>query len=115
MTGITARAIRSLEEVSADHWNACAGPENPFVCYEFLSALEDSGSVCAETGWGPYHVVIENDDGSLRGCVPMYLKSHSYGEYVFDHSWARAYENAGGDYYPKLLVSVPFSPFSVHG
>ena len=110
MSGVTARAVQSINDIPAAEWDRCAGDENPFVSHAFLSALEDSGSVSAHTGWAPYHVVIENDDGTLRGCVPMYLKSHSQGEYVFDQSWAHAYERAGGSYYPKLQVSVPFSP-----
>jgi predicted N-acyltransferase len=110
MSGVTARTVQSISDIPAAEWDRCAGDENPFVSHAFLSALEDSGSVNANTGWAPYHVTIENEDGSLRGCVPMYLKSHSQGEYVFDQSWAHAYENAGGSYYPKLQVSVPFSP-----
>ncbi len=110
MSGVTARTVQSISDIPAADWDRCAGDENPFVSHAFLSALEDSGSVNANTGWAPYHVTIENEDGSLRGCVPMYLKSHSQGEYVFDQSWAHAYENAGGSYYPKLQVSVPFSP-----
>jgi predicted N-acyltransferase len=110
MSGVTARAVQSINDIPAAEWDRCAGEENPFVSHAFLSALEDSGSVNADTGWAPYHVTIENEDGSLRGCVPMYLKSHSQGEYVFDQSWAHAYESAGGSYYPKLQVSVPFSP-----
>ena len=107
---VTARAVQSIAEIDAADWDRCAGPENPFVSYAFLSALEDSGCVRAETGWAPYHIVIEGEDGGIRGCMPMYLKNHSQGEYVFDHSWAHAYERAGGSYYPKLQVSVPFSP-----
>ena len=110
MSGVTAHTVQSISDIPAADWDRCAGDENPFVSHAFLSALEDSGSVNANTGWAPYHVTIENEDGSLRGCVPMYLKSHSQGEYVFDQSWAHAYENAGGSYYPKLQVSVPFSP-----
>jgi predicted N-acyltransferase len=107
---VTATAIPSLKAVKAADWDACAGPENPFVSHAFLSAMEDSGCVGKGTGWTPTHVIIEKDGGGLLGCVPMYLKSHSQGEYVFDHSWAHAWERAGGDYYPKLQVSVPFSP-----
>jgi len=110
MSDVTARTVQSINDVPAAEWDRCAGEENPFVSHAFLSALEDSGSVNASTGWAPYHVTIKNKDGSLRGCVPMYLKSHSQGEYVFDQSWAHAYESAGGSYYPKLQVSVPFSP-----
>jgi predicted N-acyltransferase len=112
---VTASAIPSLAAVKAADWDACAGTENPFVSYAFLSAMEDSGCVGPGTGWTPTHIVIEKagggpDGGGLAGAVPMYLKSHSQGEYVFDHSWAHAWERAGGDYYPKLQVSVPFSP-----
>ena len=107
---VTARAVNAIADIDGDVWDACAGPENPFVSYAFLSALEESGCVNAQTGWAPYHVVIEGEDGTIRGCMPMYLKSHSQGEYVFDHNWAHAYENAGMKYYPKLQVSVPFSP-----
>ena len=110
MTSVTARAVQSIGEIAPQDWDACAGAENPFVSHAFLSALEESGSVSADTGWAPYHVIIETEDGGLRGCVPMYLKSHSKGEYVFDQSWAHAYERAGGSYYPKLQISVPFSP-----
>ncbi len=112
---VTANAIPSLSAVSAADWDACAGSDNPFVSHAFLSSLEDSGCVGPGTGWSPYYVTIERDGGGLAGgglagCVPMYLKSHSQGEYVFDHSWAHAWERAGGHYYPKLQVSVPFSP-----
>ncbi len=83
---------------------------NPFISHEFLSALEASGSATARTGWQPQHLLAENEDGTVHGAVPCYLKSHSRGEYVFDHGWADAYERAGGNYYPKLQVSVPFTP-----
>jgi len=83
---------------------------NPFVSYDFLSSLELSGSATARTGWQPQHLVAETSDGSVVGAVPCYLKSHSRGEYVFDRGWAEAYERAGGAYYPKLQVSVPFTP-----
>ncbi len=114
-TSVTATAIPSLAAVTAADWDACAGPDNPFVSYAFLSALEDSGCVGRGTGWTPAHIVIEQpgagpEGGNLAGAVPMYVKSHSQGEYVFDHGWAHAWERAGGDYYPKLQVSVPFSP-----
>jgi hypothetical protein len=107
---VTARAIQSLKDIRPEDWDACAGGDNPFVSHAFLSALEESGCVGARTGWATTHVVIEAPEGGLRGCVPMYLKSHSQGEYVFDHGWAHAWERAGGNYYPKLQVSVPFSP-----
>ena len=106
---VTVKVISSLHEVSQTHWDACAGSENPFVSHTFLKILEDSGTVSCETGWLPQHIVIEDNKG-LVGCVPCYLKNHSHGEYVFDWGWAEAYERAGGQYYPKLQVSVPFSP-----
>ncbi|XBQ09473.1 MAG: GNAT family N-acetyltransferase [Salinarimonas sp.] len=101
-------------------WDACAlGPQAaalgvdpacPFVTHAFLSALEESGCVGEGTGWGPAHVLVEDAAGTLLAAAPTYLKSHSQGEYVFDHGWADAYERAGGRYYPKLQVSVPFTP-----
>jgi uncharacterized protein len=83
---------------------------NPFISHAFLSSLEESGTVAARTGWQPQHVVVEGDGGEILAVMPCYLKSHSQGEYVFDHGWAEAYERAGGDYYPKLQASVPFTP-----
>ncbi len=83
---------------------------NPFVSHAFLAALEQSGSATPRTGWAPQHLLIETTEGELLGAAPCYLKSHSRGEYVFDHGWADAYERAGGAYYPKLQVCVPFTP-----
>src|SRR5262245_1428747 len=83
---------------------------NPFISHGFLSALEQSGSVRAKVGWQPMHLLAEDAGGTLMGAVPCYVKSHSRGEYVFDHGWAEAFERAGGSYYPKLQVSVPFTP-----
>ncbi|KQP51307.1 GNAT family N-acetyltransferase [Methylobacterium sp. Leaf108] len=113
------RPLTGLAQIPAARWDACAtsaetlagGDEthNPFVSHAFLSALEDSGCVSRRTGWLPLHVSVEQE-GTLLGVVPCYLKSHSQGEYVFDHGWADAYERAGGSYYPKLQVSVPFTP-----
>ena len=104
-----AEVVSSLEAVDAAAWNRVAGARNPFVRYEFLSALEAYGCACATTGWSPCHVLLYGDD-ELLGAVPMYAKSHSYGEFVFDWSWADAYMRAGLDYYPKLVVSIPFTP-----
>jgi predicted N-acyltransferase len=101
---------RAIGEIPADDWDACAGPDNPFVSHAFLSAVEDSGSAGPRTGWLPQHAGLRDAGGRLLGCAPMYAKSHSYGEYVFDHGWAHAFERAGGRYYPKLQVAVPFSP-----
>ncbi len=99
-----------IADISATEWDACAGGGNPFVSHAFLSALEDSGSAGARTGWLPQHAALRDPAGALVAVSPMYAKSHSYGEYVFDHGWAHAFDRAGGDYYPKLQVSVPFSP-----
>ena len=107
---LTLRVVERLKDVPEDAWDACAGTENPFVCHAFLDALEQSGSATARTGWLPQHLLLEDQAGRLLGAVPMYLKSHSYGEYVFDHGWASALERAGGQYYPKLQVCVPFTP-----
>jgi len=112
--GRTARIVHSIADVPAAAWNACANPggaiaDNPFLDHAFLHALEASGSATARTGWQPFHVVLE-DSGRVVGVVPMYLKNHSRGEYVFDHAWADAWHRAGGKYYPKLQVSVPFTP-----
>jgi len=100
----------AIADIPAAEWDACAGPDNPFVSHAFLSVLEDSGSAGARTGWLPQHAALRDEAGTLVGVAPMYAKSHSYGEYVFDHGWAHALDRAGGDYYPKLQVAVPFSP-----
>ncbi len=100
----------SIHEVPEAEWDSCAGTENPFVSFAFLSAVEDSGSAGTRTGWLPQHATLREPGGRLLGVVPMYAKSNSYGEYVFDHGWANAFERAGGDYYPKLQVAAPFSP-----
>jgi hypothetical protein len=99
-----------IAEIDAADWDACAGAGNPFVSHEFLSALEDSGSANSRTGWLPQHAVLRSETGDIVGIVPMYAKSHSYGEYVFDHGWANALEQVGENYYPKLQAAVPFSP-----
>jgi uncharacterized protein len=104
------RVIERLAEVPASAWDACAGNDNPFVSHAFLEALEASGSATEKTGWLPQHVLVEDEAGRLLGAAPLYLKSHSYGEYVFDHGWAAAFERAGGNYYPKLQLAVPFTP-----
>ncbi len=107
---VAIKIIKSLSEVSPEAWDACAGTDNPFVRHAFLSALEDSGSATGETGWLGQHLVIEDPAGGIAACAPLYLKNHSYGEYVFDWGWADAYERAGGRYYPKLQCAVPFTP-----
>jgi len=103
------RTVQAISEISPEDWNSCRIDDHPFVSFEFLHALEESGSVRAETGWMPQHLVLEKQ-GQIVAVAPMYIKGHSQGEYVFDHSWADAYERAGGKYYPKLQLSVPFSP-----
>jgi len=99
-----------IAEISAADWDACAGDDNPFVSHAFLSTLEDSGSAGTRTGWLPQHAVLRTEANQVVAVVPMYAKSHSYGEYVFDHGWANALERVGEAYYPKLQVAVPFSP-----
>ncbi len=98
-----------IAEIPAADWDAC-GDGNPFTSHAFLLALEESACTGPRTGWLPRHVALRTEDGALAGVAPAYAKSHSYGEYVFDHGWARAFEAAGGSYYPKLQVAVPFSP-----
>ena len=110
----TAKILHNIAEIDTNTWDSCAnayGAYNPFLSHTFLQALETSESVCAQTGWQPFHLVVENDDDPV-GVVPMYLKSHSQGEYVFDYGWADALQQAGGKYYPKLQISVPFTPAS---
>ncbi len=104
-----ARLLHGIGALPAEQWDACIGEHQPFLRHAFLAALEDSGSVAADTGWQPLHLAVEQA-GQLVGAAPMYLKSHSYGEYVFDWGWADAFERAGGRYYPKLQVAVPFTP-----
>ncbi|MGX5720204.1 GNAT family N-acetyltransferase [Shinella zoogloeoides] len=112
------RVETSFADIPAEDWGRLAGasrgdarePYNPFVSHAFLSSLEESGCAVAETGWLGQHLLLEGEDGALRGALPVYLKSHSQGEYVFDHGWADAFERAGGRYYPKLQAAIPFTP-----
>jgi len=114
---IKIKIVETLLSINEKDWDACAAPEeadgnrpfDPFTTYRFLRTLEESGSVGKSTGWHPYYILAlrEND---LLGCAPMYVKTHSQGEYIFDHAWANAYERAGGRYYPKVQVAVPFTP-----
>jgi uncharacterized protein len=110
MADVVARLAAGVSAFSAAHWDACAGDDNPFVSHAFLSALEDSGSATARAGWQPIPIMIDGADGAPAAILPAYAKSHSQGEYVFDHGWADAFERAGGQYYPKLQIAVPFSP-----
>lgn len=107
---ITARLASGISAVEPDAWDACAGTTNPFVRHAFLAALEASASVGPGTGWQPAPLLIDGEDGRLAGALPAYLKTHSQGEYVFDHSWADAWHRAGGQYYPKLQIAAPFTP-----
>ena len=121
-SSLTVRSVESVADVPAAAWDACANPPglsaeaaegerfNPFVAHAFLLALETSRSVGGRSGWTPVHVLVEDSAGRLVAAAPTYLKSHSQGEYVFDHSWADAYQRAGGEYYPKLQIAVPFTP-----
>ncbi|MDG1340807.1 MAG: GNAT family N-acetyltransferase [Paracoccaceae bacterium] len=115
-TPIEINVLSSLSQIEATDWDACACPEaaigrpnDPFTTHRFLSALENSGSVGQGTGWTPRYLTAVID-GQVIACAPLYVKSHSQGEYIFDHNWAHAYENAGGNYYPKLQMAVPFTP-----
>ena len=119
---LTVRTVASLGEIAPEAWDACANPPgliaaggvgerfNPFVAHAFLRALEQSGSVGGRSGWTPAHVVVEDARGRLVAAAPTYIKTHSQGEYVFDHAWADAYQRAGGQYYPKLQIAAPFTP-----
>jgi uncharacterized protein len=111
---LSVRLAGPASAIGAGAWNACANPEgaadpHPFTRYEFFAALEESGSAHARTGWRPCHLTVDRG-GRVEGILPLYLKSHSQGEYVFDQGWAEAFERAGGEYYPKLQASVPFTP-----
>src|SRR5215207_7747456 len=130
VSAFTVRIATSIEAIGREAWDACANPGNaacasppvgdepdveaqayhPFVSYDFLHALEKSGSVGGRSGWTPLHIVATSSDGEVAAAMPAYAKTHSQGEYVFDWGWAEAYERAGGRYYPKLQVSIPFTP-----
>lgn len=107
---LTIRAAEGVGAIDAAAWDACAGVGNPFVSHAFLSILEESGSVGPGTGWQPVPLVVDGADGRPVAVAPAYAKAHSQGEYVFDHGWAEAWERAGGRYYPKIQLCVPFSP-----
>ena len=109
-TPVTARLAPGVGGIAAADWDACAGAENPFLSHAFLSILEQSGSVSPRTGWQSIPIVIDGEDGKPAAIAPAYAKSHSQGEYVFDHGWADAWARAGGEYYPKIQVAVPFTP-----
>jgi len=104
------RAVRALGEVGREEWDALIGGGSPFLEWDWLAALEGSGCVARKTGWLPQHLVARDRNGRLVAACPLYLKGHSMGEFVFDHEWAAAAQRAGIEYYPKLLVGVPFTP-----
>jgi predicted N-acyltransferase len=103
------RFLKAISQVPAAQWNALTGIDYPFLRHEFLDALERSGCVAPDTGWQPHHLLLE-DHGRLLAVMPLYVKRHSYGEFVFDHAWAEAYFQNGLDYYPKLVNAIPFTP-----
>jgi predicted N-acyltransferase len=105
-----ARLAGAAKDIAAADWDRLAGPANPFASHAFVTALEDSGSACTRAGWQPLHLVVDGADGRPSGIMPGYLKSHSQGEYVFDHNWADAFHRAGLSYYPKLQHATPFTP-----
>ena len=113
MSEIIGKVVYAIKDIDEQAWNRCANPTgaiyNPFIDYRFLASLEASESACNVTGWQPFHVFLE-ENNEIVGILPLYLKSHSRGEFVFDGGWAHAYERAGGSYYPKLQSSVPFTP-----
>ena len=100
----------SIDALTAAEWDRLAGSSNPFVSHAFLKALEDGGATGGDSGWDPMHLVLRDAEGRMTAAMPHYLKHHSYGEYIFDHSWANAFTRAGGDYYPKMLSAIPFTP-----
>lgn len=104
------QVVETIRDIAAEDWDACVSADQPFSKHAFLLALEESNCVNPKTGWLPQHIVIKDDNGKLIACCPQYLKGHSYGEYVFDWSWADAYERAGGRYYPKIQCAIPFTP-----
>ncbi len=109
-TSLSVKVYPRIADIGQAVWGSCAGTDNPFLSYGFLSALEDSGSVGGRSGWHPRYAVLEDEAGEVVAVAPSYAKTHSQGEYVFDHSWANAFEQAEGRYYPKLQIAAPFSP-----
>jgi uncharacterized protein len=108
------KVSRRVAEIGREAWDACAGDlayaANPFISFDFLDCVEAAGCAVEKTGWGPQHLSVTDETGAVAAVMPLYLKSHSQGEYIFDHAWAEAYERAGGRYYPKLLSAAPFTP-----
>jgi predicted N-acyltransferase len=108
--GWTVEMVNSISAIPAKHWDRCAGSGEPLISHAFFTALEESGSASNSSGWAPRHLVLKDQTGKIVGVLPLYLKSHSYGEYVFDHAWADAWARAGGQYYPKAQIGIPFTP-----
>ena len=102
--------VSSLSLINKDDWNNCVGEDHPFTRYEYLHALENSKSVSNQTGWKPHHYIEKNNNNEIIALCPLYIKNHSFGEYIFDHSWAEAYYRNGQNYYPKLQSAIPFTP-----
>ncbi|MFT5196779.1 MAG: putative N-acyltransferase [Cellvibrionaceae bacterium] len=110
MTKLIAQFLSQINQISNNEWNELVGNDYPFLQHEFLNALEQSGSASAESGWTPNHLIVRDEKDQLVAVAPAYLKTHSYGEYVFDWAWANAYEQNRMPYYPKLLTAIPFTP-----
>ena len=102
--------VDSINSISSKDWNNCVGLDHPFTRFEFLSALESSESASIKTGWRPYHYIEKDKSNKIIAVCPLYIKNHSFGEYIFDHAWANAYHNYGLNYYPKLQSAIPFTP-----
>ena len=102
--------LKTIDDISKEDWNDCVGLDHPFTRYEFFQALEKSGSAVVSTGWKPFHYIQINDNKKIIVVCPLYVKSHSFGEYIFDHTWAEAYHRYGLTYYPKLQSAIPFTP-----
>lgn len=109
-TSLTSRFLSSLADIDADIWNALCGTDYPFLRHEFLLALETSGCTGEGSGWEPCHLLLEDEAGRAQCCMPLYTRSNSWGEYVFDWAWADAYARHGLDYYPKLVTAIPYTP-----
>ena len=110
MTKLSAQFLNRVDQISAAEWNSLVGNAYPFLQHEFLNAMEKSGSASKSSGWIPSHLAVRDDNGELVAVAPAYLKDNSYGEYVFDWSWAHAYQQNRIPYYPKLLTAIPFTP-----
>jgi predicted N-acyltransferase len=106
----TAEMVSSVSAIPASDWDRCAGLGEPLISHAFFTALEESGSANEASGWAPRHLMLKDPNGKTQGVLPLYLKTHSYGEYVFDHAWADAWARAGGKYYPKVQIGIPFTP-----